>query len=124
MPVWEDVKAAFDEARPVLADAFHSADYEIVRMVEADDGYGGRTTTPKTVETGKCSLDPSTSAGVEGASGPLTLSVSDYRVEMPKITVLTASDTLYVNGRKFNVTTVLRGDDLDIFPVANVEEAS
>lgn len=124
MPVWEDVKAAFDEARPILADAFHSADYEIVRMVEVDDGYGGRITTPETVESGKCSLDPNTSIGTEGASGPLTLSVSGYRVEMPKETTLTASDTLYVNGRRFNVISVLRGDDLDIFPVANVEEAS
>lgn len=124
MPVYDDITAAWNEARPILADAFHPDDYEIERMVRVPDGYGGHTNQPQTVESGKCSLTAATRVGAEGAQGSVTVSVSNYTVELPIESTLVASDTLYVNGRKFNVIDVLQGGDHEIFVTANVEEVS
>ena len=124
MPVHEDITQAWNEARPILADAFHPDTYLIVRMTRVPDGYGGHTDVEAVVESGKCSLDASGRVGAEGASGPLTLSITSYTVELPIETTLEASDTLYVNSRKFHVTSVLKGGDHEVFVTANVEEAS
>ena len=124
MPVYDDITAAWDDARPILADAFHPDSYSIVRMARTSDGFGGHTNVPAVVESGKCSLDASARIGAEGASGPLTLSITSYTVELPIESTLEASDTLYVNTRKFNVTSVLKGDDHEVFVTAEVEEAS
>lgn len=124
MPVWEDVKAAFDEARPILADAFHSDDYEIKRMERVADGSGGWTNEEVVVESGKCALTASTIMGTEGASGPLTLSIASYEAEMPIDTDLTAADALYINERKFDVIAVRKGGEHELFVTAQVEEAS
>ena len=124
MPVHEQITAAWNEARPILADAFHPDSYLIVRMTRVPDGYGGHTDVEAVVESGKCSLTAANRVGAEGASGPLTLSITSYTVELPIESVLTASDTLYVNSRKFNVTQVLKSGDHEVFVTANVEEAS
>ena len=124
MPVHEQITAAWNEARPILADAFHPDSYLIVRMTRVPDGYGGHTDVEAVVESGKCSLTAANRVGAEGASGPLTLSITSYTVEMPIESALEASDTLYVNSRKFNVTSVLKGGDHEVFVTADVEEAS
>ncbi len=123
MPVWEDVKAAFDEARPILADAFHPDDYEIKRMERVSDGSGGWKNEEVLAESGKCVLTASTTVGTEGASGPLTLSIASYEAEMPIETDLTAADALYINERKFNVIAVRKGGEHELFVTATLEKA-
>ena len=122
MPVHEDVTAAFAEARPILADAFHPDDYEIERRVRVSDGSGGYTTESQIVESGKCALNAANRIGTEGASGPLTLAITSYMVELPIDTALAPEDTLYVNGRKFGVTSVMKGGDHEVFVTAQIEE--
>lgn len=125
MPVYDEITAAWNEARVELADAFHPDNYMIVRKTRVPDGSGGTTDVEIVVESGKCALDVKEQFGMrEGAEGPQTMSVTSYLVEMPINTVLNAADLLYVNSRKFDVIGVNRGGDHEVFPVARVEEMS
>ena len=125
MPVHEDITAAWNEARPILADAFHPDNYMIVRKTRVSDGSGGSTDVEVVVESGKCALDVKEQFGMrEGAEGPQTMSVTSYLVEMPISTVLHAADLIYINSRKFDVIGVNRGGDHEVFPIARVEELS
>ena len=124
MPVHEQITAAWNEARPILANAFHPDDYEIERRVRVSDGSGGYTTESRIVESGKCALNAANRIGTEGASGPLTLAITAYMVELPIDCTLTSDDTLYVNGRKFEVTSVSRGGEHEVFVTAEIEEVA
>lgn len=122
MPVYDDVTAAWDAARPILADAFHPDAYAVMRKTRTPDGYGGYTDVESQVESGRCALNVSGRSGDEGAHGPLTLSKSIYEVEMPITSGVKPSDVLMIHGRTFDVIAVTRGGDHEIFTVATAEE--
>lgn len=124
MPLSDDVTAAWDEARPILADAFHPDQYVIRRKQWTNDGSGGRIETLVLYEDGYCALDSTAGKGREGLWGPQTLSVTTYEAEMPLETTLRAKDEIHINGRLFNVIAVRRGGDHMIFPLALLEEVS
>lgn len=122
MPVHEDITAAWAQARPILADAFHPDAYQLKRETRASDDSGGWTTTTTTVETGTCSLEPNRLV-TEGASGVTTISVSGYVVEFSNIeTVVRPTDVLHIDGRVFDINGVMRGGDHSLFVTAQVEE--
>lgn len=116
------VAAAFADARPIFAGAFHADDYAIVRTIETPDGSGGRTPGFVTVEMGRCSLTVSQRMGGEGISGGRVTPASLYTAELPIDSVVTESDTLGFNGRTFSVTDAKRGGTLDLFVVVELEE--
>lgn len=116
------VAAAFADARPIFAGAFHADDYAIVRTIETPDGSGGSTSGFVTVEMGRCSLTVSQRMGGEGISGGRVTPASLYTAELPIDSVVTENDTLGFSGRTFNVTDAKRGGNLDLFVVAELEE--
>lgn len=120
--VADDLAAAFAEARPIFAGAFHSDDYELIWVVETDDGYGGRTTVQATVEAGRCALTVSQRMGGEAVSGGRVLPLSLYTAELPIDSLVTEDDAIIISGRTFDVTDTKRGGAVDLFTVVEVEE--
>jgi len=120
--VADDVAAAFAEARPLLAGAFHADTYQVVRDVATADGYGGSTIVSSTLESGRCSLNVSQRMGGEGISAGQVLPLSLYTAELPITSIVAESDRLTINGRPFSVTDVKRGGLTDLFTVVELEE--
>lgn len=116
------VAAAFAEARPILAGAFHTDDYSLVRRESIPDGRGGSTTADVTVEVGRCSLTAASRIGTEGASGDAIIAISQYTAELPAESIAGETDLLGFAGRLFGITDVKRGGAIDLFTVAELEE--
>lgn len=122
--VADGVAAAFAEARPIFAGAFHTETYAIVRDEGVSDGMGGRTVVLVTVETGRCSLTIAQRMGGERVSGDTIVPISLYTAELPITSIVTEADGLGFSGRIFNVTDVKKGGALDLFTVVELEERS
>lgn len=122
MTTAERITAIWNRVRPKFEDAFHPDYYAIERMDRQPDGTGGYVDIPVVVESGRCSLAPANRANTEGMSGPGVVSVTGYEIEMPIETAVTASDTLMVNGRRFEVIAVRKGGDHELFATVLAEE--
>jgi len=120
--VADDLAAAFAEARPIFAGAFHTDSYALVRSVETSDNAGGSTSVDATVETGRCSLNVSPRMGGEVLSGDRVTPMSLYTAELPIDSIVTETDRLGFSGRLFSVTDVKKGGNLDLFTVVELEE--
>ncbi len=120
--VADELAAAFAEARPIFAGAFHTDTYSLVRSVETSDNAGGSTTVDATVETGRCSLNVSPRQGGEALSGDRVTPMSLYTAELPINSVVTENDRLVIDGRMFAVTDVKKGGKLDLFTIVELEE--
>ncbi len=119
------IAARFQAARPIFAEKFHADTYAITRTTRVADGSGGYTDTEAVVESGRCSLDVARYRGSESVAGSgVVTSIAAYTAELPIDSVLTASDTLAINGRAFNVIDVKRGGEMGLFTEATLEEAS
>lgn len=124
----DEIAEAFQEAAPEFAGNFHPDTFQVERVPVGPDGLpgipdgsGGRIVDPVIVASGRCRLDVTT-RGAERASGALIVAVTSYEVELPLDVDLKATDTLYVNGRKFAVIDIRRGGEFEMFTVAGVEE--
>lgn len=120
----DDLAAAFADARPIFAGAFHADTYAIVRAVQTRDDEGGYTTVDATVETGRCSLAVSQRMGGERISGGTVIPGSLYTAELPIESIVTETDRLGFSGRIFSVSDAKRGGSLDLFTVVELEERS
>lgn len=97
-------------------------DYEITRTTTVPDGSGGTTETDAVVESGRCSLEVTQQRGTEApAGGGVVVSIATYTALLPIDSVLTAADTLTINGREFDVIDVKRGGALESFAEATLE---
>lgn len=120
----DDIAAIFrEEAAPIFAEYFHADRYELVEYQAVDDGYGGSTTGPVTVESGRCSLDMANTQGGETVQSDIGLAESSYTVEMPLTSVVTVHHTLKINGRTFDVVDVKRDGKFGMFTMVACEEA-
>src|SRR5690606_10668339 len=102
------------EAAPIIAEQFHADEYELVRVERVSDGYGGWTETETVVESGRCFLDTS-GAGREVVGGSVVEAISPYTAELPYDSAVSETDTLVINGRPFDITSVVRGGDFAVF---------
>ncbi len=127
----DDVAAAFADARPIFAGAFHSDPYAIVRSVETPDGSGGSTSVDVTVETGRCSLSVSQRMGGEGITGDIVGPRSLYTAELSTLvngelvaSIVTESDMIEIDGRRFSITDTKRESGRNPLTVVELEERS
>lgn len=118
----DDNAAIFrEEAAPIIAEQFHADEYEIVRVERVSDGYGGWTETETVVEAGRCFLDTS-GAGREVVGGSVVEAISPYTAELPYDSAVSETDTLVINGRPFDITSVVRGGEFGMFAEVTLEE--
>lgn len=127
--VADDVAAAFADARPIFAGAFHGDTYAVVRAVETRDDEGGYTTVDATVETGRCSLTVSQRMGGERISGGTVIPTSLYTAELSTFvngelvaSIVTEADTIEIDGRRFSVTDTKRESGRNPLTVVELEE--
>ncbi len=119
--VADAVAAAFVDARPIIAGAFHTDTYSIVRTVETWSGQGA-TSVDTAVETGRCSLTISQRMGGEVISAGAVVPNSLYAAELPIDSIVTEKDVIVISSRAFNVTDTKKGGALDLFTVVELEE--
>ncbi|MDQ3540129.1 MAG: hypothetical protein M3440_05525 [Chloroflexota bacterium] len=125
----DEVAAAFADARPIFAGAFHTETYSIVQAVETRDDEGGYTTVDATVETGRCSLTVSQRMGGEGITGDIVGPRSLYTAELSTFingelvaSIVTEADTIEIDGRRFSVTDTKRESGRNPLTVVELEE--
>ena len=112
-----------EEAAPIFAAHFHADTYEIKSLEWVSDGSGGRVETEVVKESGRCELRAvSARSGGEGVAGPYPTSEARLEAELPLDTILNTDHLLYVNGRKFGVSNVVRGGKAEMFTVAALDE--
>lgn len=124
--VADEIAAIFrEEAAPILAEHFHADSYSLFELVETQDEYGGFSTEESLVESGRCELRAfSANWGGEQMSGPRVVTEGSYELELPLESVATSEHVVYVNGRKFGITNVVRAGEAEMFTTAAVEEVS
>lgn len=108
MTTADDLDAVWAGVRGVFEDAFFTDDYSINRPTPTSDGRGGTTTTPSTVESGKCSVWAAGQQGQEYVSGQRVTGQVDYLAELPWSTTIRDTDEITINSRLFNVLAVKR----------------
>lgn len=120
----DELAAIFrDEVGPALAETFHADSYELYGFQNVSDGYGGTIREEVLVESGRCELRPfSANWGGEQMSGPLIIAEGKYELELPLESVITASHVAYVNGRRFEISNVVRGGNDEMFTRAALDE--
>ena len=120
----DELAAIFrEEVGPVLAETFHADTYEIKSLEWVSDGSGGHVETEVVKESGRCELRAvSARSGGEGVTGPYPTSEARLEAELPLETILNTDHLLYVNGRKFGVSNVVRGGKAEMFTVAALDE--
>lgn len=112
-----------EEAAPIFAAHFHADTYQIYGLEWVSDGSGGRVETEVLKESGRCELRTfSANWGGEGVTGPYPTAEARFEVELPLDTVLTTDHILRINGRKFEVSNVVRGGNAEMFTVAALDE--
>ncbi len=122
--VSDEIAAAWDEARPELAGAFHADTYQLLSVTRVSDGRGGTTTVEAQVETGRCGLSLSGAQGRESLSGDVVQSVYRATAELPATTLAEADDVLQVNGRRYQIIAITHPGEHGTFPVAELERVS
>lgn len=120
----DELAAIFrDEVGPALAETFHADTYEIYGLKWVSDDSGGRVETEVLQESGRCELqDLSATTGGEGVTGPYPFTETRFVLEMPLDSVIDTDHTVYVNGRKFDVTNVVHPGEAGMFTMAAVDE--
>lgn len=124
MTLADDLTQVWDAARPVFAESFHADTYELIRAVRVPDGYGGSTTEPQVVESGRCALDVSNRLGDERVTGGVVTATANYTAELPIDADVKPDDTLRINGRTFEITDVGTGGHHALFTVVSLEARS
>ena len=120
----DEIAAVFrEEAAPILAAHFHADTYQVYELEWVSDGAGGRTQAEVLVESGRCELRTfSANSGGEGVTGPYPTAEARFEIDLPLDTVLNTDHVVYVNGRKFGVSNVVRGGKAEMFTVAALDE--
>lgn len=112
-----------EDAAPIIAQHFHADTYAIYSVAKSDDGYGGEVTTEALVESGRCAFQTySPTWGGEKIASGVFLADTKYAVELPRDTALTTNHVIAVNGRRFDVSNVVRPGNSDMFTYAALDE--
>ena len=115
----------FAAAEEKILNAFGADHYEILRNVPTKDNRGGETMVESVVETGRCMLQVVNRIGFEGANaGPIVQGTTPYRAMLPGVTTLRDTDVLRVNGREFDVVSIVRGGAVGVGATVELEEVS
>lgn len=97
--------------------------YQVVRATRTPDNEGGWTEAPAVVESGTAVLTAGATRPDERALADKVQAVTPYVLRnMPYTTTITASDTVTVNGRTFEVIGVLRAEAVNVAVTAVLEE--
>lgn len=109
-------------ARLIAAD-YRFDSYQIVRGVNTPDDAGGWTTVEGVVESGTCILTAGATRPDERVVADRAQSAAPYVLRnLPHSTILTASDTVVVGGRTFQVLGVLKAEAVNVAVTAVCEE--